>query len=384
MNKKYLVLLVAVVAFGYLAFQEIKDSPGALSVPVVGKVVPKAKLKTPDYYVNPEGNDENDGRTSAKPFKTIQKAIDTAQPGEVILLEKGVYLQNFISRRNGAPDKPILVEGTREAIVKGGDEGNRVIEINHDYIILQGFTVDGLRGPPDKKESYKDKLIYALGIENRNGVNGLKITGMEIKNAGGECVRLRYFAQKNEIFSNTIKNCGAYDFKFSDGEEGKNGEGIYVGTAPEQTKDGKNETKDRDESNGNWIHDNTIDTQGNECVDIKESSSGNIVENNKCTGQKDPQSAGIDARGSANIIRKNEIYGNVGAGVRLGGDKDSDGIDNVVVENIIRNNEGGGIKLEQFPQGELCRNTFQNNGKDDLVGEYTNDEEVQSVLDKCK
>lgn len=382
MNKKYLVLAIAIAAFGYLIFQSL---PSKLGIETIAEAVPQVKLKTPDIYVNLAGNDENDGRTTTSSLKTIQKALDLAQPGEVILLEKGEYLQNFISRRNGAPEKPIVIEGTREAVVKGGQEGNRIIEINHDYINLQGFTVDGLRGPPDKKESYKDKLIYALGIENRNGVNGLKITGMEIKNAGGECVRLRYFAQKNEVSNNVIKNCGIYDFKFGNGEDGKNGEGIYVGTAPEQTKDGKNETKDRDESNGNWIHNNMIDTQGNECVDIKESSSGNIVENNKCTGQKDPQSAGIDARGSNNTIRKNEIYSNVGAGVRLGGDKDEDGTDNVVVENIIRNNEGGGVKLEQYPQGEICRNTFiDNGGKKDLVGEFTNDEEVQGVLDKCK
>lgn len=386
MNRKYLVMAIAVLAFGYLALQEVGNQPGVtMGVPVIEQISSQTNITKGDYYVTPEGNDTNDGNSFEKSFKTIQKAVDLAQPGNIIILGKGVYNQDFISRRNGTSDNPITIYGTREAVVNGDKEGTRMIEINHDYIILQGFTVDGLQGPSDKKENYKDKLVYVLGIEDRQGVTGLKLIDMEIKNAGGECVRLRYFSQNNEIANNYIHNCGAYDYKFGNGKEGKNGEGIYVGTAPEQTKDGKNKTKERDESNNNWIHNNTIDTQGNECVDVKESSSGNIVEDNKCTGQKDPQSAGIDARGSNNIIRRNEIYGNVGAGVRLGGDKDDDGIDNIVVENVIRNNEGGGIKLEQFPQGELCRNTFEDNGgKENFVGEYTNEEEIRAVLDRCK
>ena len=93
---------------------------------------------------------------------------------------------------------------------------------------------------------------------------------MIIQNAGGECIRLRYFAQENEISYNTIKIV-AYMILFK--WKGKNGEGIYVGTAPEQLDDSKNPTDDRDKSNNNWIHHNSIDTQGNECVDIKERSS---------------------------------------------------------------------------------------------------------------
>ena len=52
-------------------------------------------------------------------------------------------------------------------------------------------------------------------------------------------------------------------------------------------------------------------------LDIKEGSSFNIVEYNKCTGQRDPNSGGLDSRGNDNIFRYNEIYDNLGAGVRL-------------------------------------------------------------------
>ena len=319
-----------------------------------------------NYYVSPSGNDSASGLSEANSLKSIQKAIDLAQPGEIINLTDGIYMQDFVSKRNGSVDAPIVIRGTSEAIVKGGGKG-RVIEINHDHIVLDGFTIDGFFGSAKKAESYRDKLIYALGKEARNGVTGLKIKNMNIKNAGGECIRLRYFATKNEIVNNLITNCGVVDFKFNGG--GKNGEGIYIGTAPEQRKDGKNPTPDPDQSNENWIHDNVIDTQGNECVDIKESSSGNIVERNKCTGQKDSESAGLDSRGNGNIFRNNQIFGCSGAGVRLGGDAKTDGINNVVSANNIYDNKNGGVKVMRFPQ-TICGNTVTNCDKGLCVGDF--------------
>lgn len=304
------------------------------------------------------------------PKENIQNAIDQAQPGETINLLPGVYLQDIVTKRSGTAENPIIITGTKDAVVKGGGKG-RIIEINHDYIILSKFTVDGLHGDPGNATGYRDKLIYVLGKSARKGVVGMKILSMNIKNAGGECIRLRYFAQQNEIAYNTITRCGVADFEFKGG--GKNGEGIYIGTAPEQLKDGKNPTQDRDESNNNLIHHNTINTQGNECVDIKEGSSGNIVEYNNCTGQKDPESGGMDSRGNGNVFRYNEIYGNSGAGIRLGGDEDNDGINNDVYENTIRNNTSGGIKFQRAPQRKICGNKMEGNSGGDSVGSERED-----------
>ena len=279
----------------------------------------------------------------------------------------GIYFQDAVTKRSGAPDNPITFYGTKDAVVKGGGKA-RVFEINHDYISLSGFTIDGLYGDPNKAKGYRDKLIYALGKVPRKGVTHLTITNMDIKNAGGECIRLRYFAGQNEIAYNTISRCGAVDFLFDGG--GKNGEGMYIGTAPEQLRDGKNPTKERDQSIGNRIHHNVINTGGNECVDIKEGSSGNIVEYNSCTGQKDPESGGLDTRGSDNVFRYNEIFENVGVGVRLGGDTESDGVNNAVYGNIITNNLSGGIKVQRRPQGNICGNTMEQNINGDSVGQY--------------
>ncbi len=326
-----------------------------------------AAASSVSYYVSPTGNDANSGTTASSPFKTIQKAIDLAQPGAVINLAAGTYLQDLVSRRNGSATAPITITGPSNAVIKGGGNA-RIIEINHDYITLDGFTIDGLYGDASSANGYRDKLLYVLGKEQRNGVNGLKVLRMTFTNAGGECLRLRYFAQNNEIAYSRFSNCGVHDFRFKAG--GKNGEGIYIGTAPEQLGDGRNPTTDPDQSNNNWVHHNSFNTQGNECVDIKEAASGNLIEQNTCTGQKDPESAGLDSRGNGNIFRFNEVYGSVGAGVRLGGDSSSDGINNDVYGNTLYNNQAGGIKFQRVPQGKICGNTMNNNSGGDSVGSY--------------
>lgn len=306
------------------------------------------------YYVAPNGDDSRLGSDKANPLASIQKALTLAQPGDTIELADGEYLQNFHSVRNGKASAPIAVKGSSKAVIKGDDSYNRVVEITHDYLHLEGFRIDGQVGTSGTKSDYRDKLIYVQGTEIESGVKGLKIMHLTIENAGGECMRLRYYAVENEIAHNTIRNCGAYDFKLHEG--GKNGEGIYVGTAPEQRKDGRNPDDSVDKSKKNWIHHNDIKTNGNECVDIKEGASENIVEHNTCSGQLDPESAGLDSRGSNNIFRYNTVLESLGAGVRLGGDGEEDGIDNDVYGNKLLKNKGGALKTMRLPQGKICDN----------------------------
>ncbi|MXQ11769.1 DUF1565 domain-containing protein [Microvirga makkahensis] len=317
------------------------------------------------YFVAPYGSAAGTGSRS-DPLQTIQGALERAKPGDTIELAAGRYFQDFRTVRNGQPGRPIVIRGGRNAVVSGAG-ASRVAEINHDFIELHGFTIDGRHSPAQSKDSYRDKLIYAVGNRPGDGVTGLRIIRMRLLNAGGECVRLRYQAQRNEIANSTIENCGVYDFVYKDG--GKNGEGVYIGTAPEQLGGRGVPDASIDRSDANWIHHNTFNTRGNECVDIKEGSSGNIVEHNSCTGQRDRQSAGLDARGSGNTFRHNVVYGNRGAGIRLGGDDDNDGTGNDAYSNTLRDNAFGSLKVQRGPQGKICGNTIA--GKDTGVkGEF--------------
>ena len=308
------------------------------------------------YHVSPLGSDDNDGITVNTPMLTIDKALSFTSAGDTIELADGDYYQAVSSVKNGQKDKPITIHGSQKAIIRGTESEGRIVEIKHDFITLDGFTIDGKSGDGSSKDDFRDKLLYVIGTEAKKGVVGLIVRNMIIQNAGGECVRFRYFAISNEISSSTIRNCGIYDFRFKGG--GKNGEGIYIGTAPEQRKDGKNPTDDPDDSHSNHIHNNVIETYGNECVDIKEAASKNLIEHNTCQFQQDVNSAGFDARGSYNIFRNNSSKNNLGAGFRLGGDSEADGLYNDVYSNTTSNNKGGAIKIQRVPQGKICGNTI--------------------------
>lgn len=372
MRKRNLIIilcvLIGVLLIGFLWIRDAVEKP----VIIQDKMdVKKPIISGQTFYVSVDGNDGFDGLSQVTAFATMQQALHIMQPGDGLIIADGIYMQDLVTVRNGTHDRPIVIMGSKNAIVQGTGKKARIIEINHDFIMLYGFTVDGLVGKPDRVESYRDKLIYMEGKDLQEGVEGVLIADMHLKNAGGECVRVKYFSHHNEFTDNTITGCGAYDFLFKG--KGKNGEGIYIGTAPEQVEDDKNISRDVDQSHHNWIHDNRIDTQGNECVDVKEGSSYNVIENNVCTGQKDKESAGLDSRGNQNIFKNNEVYGCLGAGIRLGGDKDDDGINNDVIGNYLHNNASGGIKVQTKPQGEICENMITNNKKGDFVGEYGDD-----------
>ncbi|CAN0448996.1 unnamed protein product, partial [Hapterophycus canaliculatus] len=72
--------------------------------------------------------------------------------------------------------------------------------------------------------------------------------------------------------------------------------------------------------------------------------------------QNDENSGGIGFRGSGNTARWNKIAEVVGAGVRVGGDKDY-GTDNNIYGNVIKNAEYGAFNLMSEPQGMFCGNS---------------------------
>lgn len=273
-----------------------------------------------------------------RPFATLNEALNVAQAGHTISVGPGTYSGTVTTVRPGTSTAPIIIRG-QDARITGTGTG-RLINIHHSYITLEGFDI-----------SNADKGIWVQQAQ------GVRIINNTLHDLGGECIRLKYFASSNEIAGNRIGPCGLVGFNLSTGS--KNGEGIYIGTAPEQLD--RNPTPEPDQSNSNSIHDNQM-TVPAECVDIKEASTGNLVSNNTCSGSKDPDGAGFGSRGNGNFFRGNTASGGDGAGVRLGGDTSADGIDNTVEGNTLINNAGYGVKVMRLPQRSICGNTVTGNG----------------------
>jgi hypothetical protein len=306
-----------------------------------------------------------DGTIVVAPGESAQPALERAEPGDTIELRPGDHRGALHTVRSGTSSAPITICGPRSAVVRGTDYDQRVVEVNHDHITLRGFTIDGRFGAdPGDKNAYAGRLIYAIGTRPRDGVAGMRILRMRLQNAGGECVRIRYFSQRNEIAHSEFRTCGLYDFRF--GEGGENGEAVYIGTAPEQRGESGAPDSAKDHSNRNHVHHNTMVTHGNECVDIKEDSRLNLVEHNDCSGQRDPDSAGFDSRGNRNTFRFNRSHENRGSGIRFGGDGRHDGLRNRAYGNVIRHNGQYGIAALREPQGLICGNRIRKNARGDF------------------
>ncbi len=84
-------------------------------------VMPKA-----DFFVDinhPQASDSNPG-TEALPWRTIQRAVNGRQPGDVIVVKEGIYRERVTLKTSGAPSNPItlMAQPFHRVIVTGADE----------------------------------------------------------------------------------------------------------------------------------------------------------------------------------------------------------------------------------------------------------------------
>jgi len=75
-----------------------------------------------DYYVAPDGRDENPG-TKARPLRTVQRAADAMSAGDTCYIREGTYRESVTLRRSGTEGKPIrFIACPGEVVVLSGAE----------------------------------------------------------------------------------------------------------------------------------------------------------------------------------------------------------------------------------------------------------------------
>ena len=290
--------------------------------------------------------------------------------------------------RDGAPGAPIVIkgpetgtdrEGRYRAVLYGT---GRLVNIDHSWITLDGFTVDGQEQlgdvpfPTDVrtidawKASVQDRvedsrLVYIGSAEESRDLTGITISNMFLNGAGGECVRLRNNAHGNTIIDSVIQYCGMYGK--GDGEERAeyhNGEGVYIGTSPES--DGQ-PMSDNDTSSQNVVARNIIRTFGSECFNVKENAHDNVFEDNVCssnTESREFEGSNVELRGYANIVRNNQISDSAGYSIKI----QTDGEEYDRGGNVVENNQLSGAAAETFKiksdasQGRFCGNSIAASG----------------------
>jgi Right handed beta helix region len=337
----------------------------------------------PPLYVSPSGRDASDGTSAATALGSIQAALEKATPGTVINLAPGVYHEEPQTVRDGAPGAPITIKGPETGTDRSGRYRavvygtGRIFNIDHSWITLDGFTVDGeeqlastpfptdLRAIDAFKESVQDRvedsrLVYVGSNDDTRDVTGVTITNMFLSSAGGECVRLRNNAHDNTISNSVVQYCGMYGKGGGeDRTEYHNGEGVYIGTSP---KSDDQPMAGTDTSSHNVVSHNVIRTFGSECFNVKENAHDNVFEDNVCSSNAesiDFEGSNVELRGYENVVRRNQISDSAGYTIKI----QTDGEEYDKGGNVVENNRLSGAAAEIFKiksaatQGSMCGNT---------------------------
>jgi len=112
------------------------------------KTTAKASSTGSTYYVDSQnGNDENDGLSEAKAWKTLTKVSNTKfNPGDKILFKRGCEWNGIIEIRNtnGAEGNPIIIdaygEGSRPRINAGGKD-RAFLLLNSSYWEINNLEI---------------------------------------------------------------------------------------------------------------------------------------------------------------------------------------------------------------------------------------------------
>lgn len=85
-----------------------------------GKAGPDAGPFPKEIHVSAQAGPDGDG-SRARPFATLQAALDRAGPGTTVKLGAGVYTENVLFKRGGSEREPLILEGGPDVLMQGAE-----------------------------------------------------------------------------------------------------------------------------------------------------------------------------------------------------------------------------------------------------------------------
>ncbi len=299
-----------------------------------------------EYYVSTSGGDANAG-TEAAPFKTIQKAADTAVAGDTVYILAGSYNERVVP-------------------VNSGSSGNYITysAYQNDIVTIDG---SGIRLPDDWG-----------GLFDLSELSYIKVIGLKVRDAGPSDNHCGFLVDGGSYI--TIRDCSTYNTKSS---------GIGVWNSSNITIDG-NEVNlacndgeqecitvagtDTFEIKNNHVHHNGAGTIGGEGIDAKDGVSNGKIFNNRVHDLNDRLGIYVDSwdKHSYNIEVYNNIVYNVSNADGFTVAAEAGGLlENIWFYNNIAYNNGvcgmtisrnGHVNSHPMQKIYVINNTFYNNG----------------------
>jgi hypothetical protein len=244
----------------------------------------------------------------------LSTALSYAQPGDLIQLAAGVYRGRFTVTRSGTATRPIVLCGTRAAVLDGGSiwSGGAVLKLNASYWTVDGVTMRNAQ----------------QGVVARRATRTV-LRRVEIHTIGQAAVQFHVFSRHNVLERSYIHHTGRATAQY--------GEGVYVGTWHSQWGSTTGGLADRSDSNR--VRGNVIGPYlGSEAVDIKDGVTGTVVDSNTFDG----------LGGSLSTSNLNSVVIVIGN-------------NNTVAYNRLKNALRWGFEVEQLLTGWGYRNVFRGN-----------------------
>ncbi|HEU4587396.1 MAG TPA: hypothetical protein VFS11_02025 [Gemmatimonadales bacterium] len=271
----------------------------------------------------------------------LSSALANAQPGDLIKLADGTYTGRFTSSVSGSSTRPIVVCGSSAAVLTGGGVSTgTVLRLNGaNYWTLDGFTVaNGLIG---------------VWLDNTSRAT---VRGLTLHDFGQEGLILKHNSKHNLVDRVRIYNTGISAPQY--------GEALYIGSTSSQWVNGQPDRSDSNTVRGGKFGPNIA----TEMVDIKDGSTGTVVQNNSFdgTGYSSNAAAWVNAYGNSSLIT-----GNTGRVTRQHGYKVEQLTSGWGNNNVFRDNTidlggatGYGVYVGAAPSGNVigCDNTMTSSG----------------------
>src|SRR5258706_8988215 len=251
-----------------------------VTISLSGSGVPTVSTGS-QFYVSPTGNDANSGTNSSAPWRTIQKAMNSATAGSTVNIMAGTYHERLTLGVSGTAGNSITFQPNGFSVPSGGCGGYTGVPCGGDQVIIDyGYLGTVSDGVPFLRVSGKS-YVRVQGITFQNfttyELNFLFNTGVNI--GSSNFIELKY----NKFLS--IKDTAPHD--------GTSALGVFRISA----------------SNNVWVYGNefgnTVSNYG-ETLTNDQNSTFFTAENNWI---HDTDAIGIDVHGGANnyTIRGNKL-----------------------------------------------------------------------------
>lgn len=216
----------------------------ALAVPSQRTAIPMGQKSGDDssdlsctYYISPAGSDSKPG-TRAEPWRTMQKAFDSATAGQAVCLRGGIYPQyvdssagfNQVEKHSGIPGKPIVFTNYlgEVALIQGSTK------VYGSYITFRGAPDDSLNCSVTHPcglifEGSSGYVLNAVGILNSSGPGHVVFDHVEIRKGN------YHAGLYQEGCNNAITGSYVHDNGIQDRNEDN---GIYWSRTPADCKNG--------------------------------------------------------------------------------------------------------------------------------------------------